>query len=445
MKQLPKILVSLLFVIYCISTEVTIGAYFIVQYFVGLILVRLITHTKSDDVTQMYSLFYSIYGLLTLVTQFELISVVDEVHYYIHNDAADAFYPIITSNAIENKWSEMLSATLLNPLFSNYPLSALIMGSIGKIAMAFDVSNLRLFLRLHEFLFASIIVALITDIPSKFGVYSEKNKKYIFFFSLCSYLYITSAIFTRDTHVCLAYSLLGYVFLLPKCKFRLLWFVLLVAISAGFRPTNGILAATFPVVYYLSDKKSGGLVAFFLLIALVALYSMISSIFVFGAESLDYYSELTSSNTGGIFALVYSLPFPINQIGLSVYMLLVPLPIVAPLLTASHGSIMNLPYCLSPYIMALLYCSTFHMAICGFMNSKRHRNYVYLCIFLFIAIVYGSPDIRRAFAAVPCLFMIFICYLPQIPKSNLAYIRKKIWPAIFCISSFLTIYVLIKS
>lgn len=444
MKHLPYFLIIILFAIYCISTEFTMGVYFLIQFFIGLLIVQIITHKSNSDVTWMYSLFYSIYGLLTLITQYELIPIVDEMHYYIHNDAADAFYPAIIEYVINASWSNLLDTTLFSPLFNNYPLSALIMGFLGKVGVALEVSNLRLFLRLHEFLFTSITVALITDIPAKMGIYTKKTKKYIMIFSLCSYLYITSAIFTRDTHVCLAYALLGYVFLLPECKNRWVWFIILVAVSAGFRPTNGILAAMFPIVYYLSAQKRSGLFLIILLIACAVAYPMLNSLFSFGANSLKYYSELTENNVGGIFEKVYSLPFPINQIGIAIYLLLLPLPITSVLSSTTHGSMMNLPYCLSPYIMVMLYFTTLYMAIHGAVNSKKHRNYIYLCVFLFFTIVYGSPEIRRAFAAIPCLYMVFLCYLPEIPQSVTSFVRTKAWPITLLTTTALTIYATIK-
>jgi len=441
-KQISYLFVTILFIIYIFTTEMVIAANFLIQYLLGAILIRLITRTPNNNVYRMFSMFYAIYGLLTLITQFELIQVVDANHYYIHNDAADAFYPIITEQSIHNNWSDMIRNTLLNPMYSNYPLSSLLFAVIGKLGTIFDVENLRLLLRMHEFLFASLIVALITDIPYKVGTVTTKAYIYILWFSLCSYLYITSAIFTRDTHVCLAYTLLGYVYLLPRCKGRLFWFVLLVAMSAGFRPINGILATSFIFVYYMTKKRMSGMFLFVILMVATVFYTYLNQIFIFGQESLSYYENLTASNTGGLFMMVYSLPFPINQILICIYMLFLPLPITSYVI-GPNESLMNLPFCFSPYVMALLFYSTLYLALKGYISKKKHRYFIYLSVFLFVAIVFASPDIRRAFAAIPCLFMVFVCNLSIIPEKVFIFVRRFLWIPTFLITIILTMYVLL--
>lgn len=450
MKHLSKIikrdayaLVPIILSVYIFTTEIIIAANFLFQYTIGLLLIRFFLRPNNNNVYRMYSIFYSIYGLLTLVTQFELISIIDENHYFVHNDAADAFYPMITDQSINIRWSEMINSTLFNPLYFNYPLSSLIFSSIGKIGLLLDVENLRLFLRMHEFLFAAFVVALITDIPYKLKAVSNKTNAYIVLFSLCSYLYITSSIFTRDMHACLAYSLLGYIFLLPNCKFRIFWFIVLIAGSAGIRPANGILASLFLFVYYLTDSKNTGIFIIIILCALISSYSLINQLFSFGMDSIEYYSDLTQENSsGGMFSVIYSLPFPINQILICIYILLLPLPITS-YIFGPNESLMNLPFCLSPYIMSIIFYSTLYIAIRNIINNKRQKYFIYLCILLFAAIVIGSPDLRRAFAPIPCLFMAFICHEKEVPHKVFHIIKVTIWPIILIISLFLSIYVII--
>lgn len=443
MKLYTSIFVVLVLITYAFTTEVMIATNYLIQYLVGLLFIKLVIRPLNHKVKLFFSLFYSIYGLLTLVTQFELIPIIDTNHYYVHNDAADAFYPTIIDNAIFYKWSELIQNTLLNPMYALYPLSCLIFAIIGKIAILLDVENLRLFLRMHEFLLASLIVALITDIPYKFGSVTNKTHKYIFCFSLCSYLYITSAIFTRDTHVCFAYALLGYIYLLPKCRFRLIWFIALLAISTGFRPVNGVLASLFVFTYYASNKKNSGLFWICMIVGILFSYTLLKDLLSFGIESLSTYEEMTASNTGGLFMYVYSLPFPINQIFISIYMLCLPLPITS-YIVGDHGSLMNLPFCLSPYLMTIIFGTVLYIVIKGLVTDKKIKYYIYLTILLYIAIISASPDIRRGFAAIPSLFMVFLCCLPIIPHKVIYNIRKSTWMPLFIITIALSIYVFTK-
>jgi len=181
---------------------------------------------------------------------------------------------------------------------------------------------------------------------------------------------------------------------------------------------------------------------FVILMVATVFYTYLNQIFIFGQESLSYYENLTASNTGGLFMMVYSLPFPINQILICIYMLFLPLPITSYVI-GPNESLMNLPFCFSPYVMALLFYSTLYLALKGYISKKKHRYFIYLSVFLFVAIVFASPDIRRAFAAIPCLFMVFVCNLSIIPEKVFIFVRRFLWIPTFLITIILTMYVLL--
>jgi hypothetical protein len=266
-------------------------------------------------------------------------------------------------------------------------------------------------------------------------------KKYIIPFGLCSYLFITSAIFSRDIHVCLIYTIAAYISLKDHVKGRLLIFILLFFLAAGLRPQNGIAYLIYPIAFYWKTitKKIGlfgiGVIA---LICLVLFYYLQDSLELL-YESLGTYDDFSKSNTGGIFIEFYSLPFPLNTIVMVIYMALMPLPLFKCCI-GMGGTWLNLPTIFSSYLIYVC----FMVCIYYLCHSKFKGAYVgtiLVCLIAYAGIIYGSPDERRAFAAIPGLYMCYALVKQRIPKGHYIRYRNIGWMLITVVQLFFIVYV----
>lgn len=413
----------------------------IIQYLCGYFLFYICFRPKHFITWDVYNLFFFIYGLLVVVSHIELIHDPLE-DFYVHNDASDAFYPAIVDYVLPCTWMEIPEKSLLNPFFVNYPLPAFLFGIVAKIGTVLGIENLRLFLRFHSVVIGSLTMSVMTNL---LVVYKYNNKfiiRYLVPFGLCSYLFITSAVFTRDVHACLAYATAVYICLKPNIRYRPLCFFLVFLLSIGIRPANGLLMLIFPFAFYYDflKKKVGALgisiiMAVALLIVLIIMSETISEV----TEALDHYDDLTNENTGGLFMKFYSLPFPINTIIIVIYMLMLPLPIDG-YIVGNHGTLMNLPFVLSPYIMVVVVC------VCGYIVIKAKVRavikYTIIASMLAFAItVYGSPDLRRAFCAIPGLYMCYCLTEHQCPYKVKKTMKRVGWSLVFFVSVALTLFV----
>ena len=420
------------------------GFLFLLLSFVifGYLFIRIILNIKQKESYNTYFLFIGIYGILTLLTHIELIYGRDPTDsYYIHNDAAWSFYAKAVQYCLGLEWMEIFSGTIFNLYFADYPLASLLFGVISKLGQDFSVIDLRLLLRCHVFILAAITTAMISDIQIIRGVTPKKAKRRAIIFGLISYLFITSCIFTRDLHVCFGYTLVAYIILLPKCKYRLVKSLLACLIILGFRPVSGILAFVFIFGYYATKSN---IIKFLLIpISLIILIVFFqgNALVEEGLNRVENYGEVAASQTGGVFGMIYSLPFPINQMGMIVYMLLMPLPITKYFyVDGGGGTFLTFPFLLSPYLMSLVFIGGVWLLFNRKGKDQVVLFYMFFAMLVFAVTVFGSPDLRRSFAAIPGVYMAFCIYWDNIPKRVISFCKFQVWPTIFLINLFFFVY-----
>ena len=422
------------------SSQVEMGIAILLYYLVNFFLLRTLFKVKKETVF-LYDLFFLIYGLLTLLTHMQLIkNPFDD--FFVHNDAAWSFYDNTINRCLPLKWNELGSEILFNIAFADYALPSFNFAVIAKLGVAFGIVNLRLLLRAHIFSFIALVPPLMANITGKYGYDLKKVSKSIIIFCLCSYLFITSAIFTRDSYVTFAYFLAAYLILLPDCRFRLLKFVLVFLLALSSRPENGLLILIFFFGYYIAQvqRKSSFIIFIFLIVGAVGISLFIGDLIETTMDTVSRYNERAADeNTGGLFSRFYMLPFPLNLIVMVAYMLIMPLPIDY-YINYDGGSIFTLPFVISPFIMALVFlCALWYL----FRNFKYNKNVSYLLltsIISFCAITQGSPDLRRAFAAIPGLFLAYLLIKDTVPKRVVRFCRVLVWPIIIIINVFILIY-----
>ncbi|NBK97188.1 MAG: hypothetical protein EOM50_04110 [Erysipelotrichia bacterium] len=426
---------------YSIYTEqIVVSCFLLLLYLFGIILIRLFLKPTNKISYYLYSLFFGLYSLLTLLTQIELIH--DPYNdFFVHNDSSWSFYKSYMDYVLPCSWAELPQKTLLSPAFYHYPLASLMMSAFGKIGIDLGVDNLRLFMRTQSVFLAAIIIPIISTLLESYGVKRDRIKKLLLLFGFFSYLYITSAIFNRDIHVCLVYTIGVYVCLKQDVKYKPIWFVALFFIALGLRPQNGFVFLAYPFFYYFKQiKKKLGPLGIILLtsVLLVGAVSM-GDYFTKSVNSIALYDNLAMTNTGGLFIRLYTLPFPLNTIIMIIYMTLQPLPLFSYCM-GEGMTWLNLPYCVSPYIIAVCILVCLHYIFKASNTNLFIRNIVLASLLVYAAIIFGSPDVRRAFAAIPGLYMCYGIIESKMPTKVLGNIQKSTWAIITFINIFFICY-----
>ena len=409
-------------------------------YLLGVLFAVHILDNQNGMARTMYDLFFFIYILFAFLTSLELIHN-PNVDYFVHYDASHNFYAPFLNTARETNWGTVIENTLFDYQYYDRPLTALISVVIIKIASYIGVEDLRFLLRSLVCVHASLIPAAIAGIMSKYGFKKKEILRAVLPFGFFSYLLITSGIFTRDLYICFFYTMTTYVFLLPHCKFRWFWFIIIYFLTIGHRQENGILLLTYVFGYYFTTKRSKyGLLIYLILTfaILFVAYEIRDSILAL-EDTLTRYELRTQSNVGGVFQRVYSLPFPINTIAMIIYLLIMPLPLTL-YITGEGGTWLTLPFALSPYLMSLLFVSTFWYVKKHIKLMNKEVVLILISFLSFSCITYGSPDLRRSFAAVPGLYMVYCLILPKVPNSIFDRTKMFVWPLIIIINIIFLIY-----
>ena len=436
------ILLSLVFYLYSNQMEMLI----FLLCFIGLggIIVKLFIRPNNPSVFTIYGIFIVIYGFLTILSHIELIHSPDD-DYFIHTDAAWSFYHHTIEYVVPLKWSELIEGTVLNPGFIEYALAELLFGTVAKIAKDVGVINIRLALRILVFVMGALMNSMMIDVLLKNGISKSKCFKNVLIFGCFSYLFITSAIFSRDIFVCFTYVAIAYIILLPKCSFRFIKLVIFALCAFGGRPEHGAFAIVYILAYYMSLNRS----KFIKVIALSSIFIVIFVILIYSSfishaiVTIDSFEEETLSNTGGVFMKVYSLPFPINKICMVIYMLLLPLP-PSKFLIGDGNTFLTLPFLLSPYLMTLIVIGCVWY-IFKFLSKDKYVAY-FMCTSLlgFCLIVSVSPDLRRAFATIPGLFLAYSLVSNKIPDRVQKNVKYLVWPIVLILSIYFQLYVSLR-
>lgn len=422
------------------TTQIEMCLAILLLYLINYTSLRVLFKVNSKSIF-FFDLFFVIYGALTLFTHMHLIlNPLDD--FFVHNDSAWSFYYNTINRGLPLKWNELTSEILFSIAYADYAIPSYIFTIIAKLGVMFGIINLRLLLRAHIFSFIAMIPALMANLLKRYNLNSKVYEQSIIVFCLCTYLYITSAIFTRDSYVAFSYFLAAYVVLLPQCRMRLFKFALIFVLALGSRPENGLLVLVYFGGYYIAkaENKNSSLLFVILIGVCVALFFALGSLVETALDTVARYNDRAAEeNTGGVFSRLYSLPFPLNLFIMVIYMLIMPLPIDY-YITYDGGSILTLPFVLSPYLMSLLFISVLWFIFKKFKVNTNVSILILMSIVAFCAITQGSPDLRRAYAPIPGLYLAYLLIREHIPKSINQFCRVIIWPMILLINVVFFIY-----
>lgn len=411
-------------------------------YLTGMCFIKIVLKPTTSIPTHLFELFFLIYGCLVLFSHMELIHD-PYIDYFVHIDASRSFYQNIMDYAVPTSEEGGLVGTiLLNPFFLEYPLAAYLFTVLAKVGIWLGIVNIRLFLRIHVFLLAALIVATMAKLLTLY--YNKKQVyKLIIPFGLFSYLYITSAIFTRDTHVCFVCTLVAYCYLNPQCQHKILKVFLLAILAAGLRPENGLMVLIFMMglIYdKLRQKKMSGLIIP-LGFAAVAI-CVASGALAYVIDAFTGYDERTVNviDAGGLYAKMYSLPFPINSLLLIIYSAIMPLPFLFYVI-GEGGTILTLPFILSPYLLWPMFIAVFWYIRHYFYKDSKLSMFGLSSILCFAMLILVESNVRRSFAVIPGLYMVYAMIKDQIPYQWLNQKRIIGWTAIAAVNIFAAVYI----
>lgn len=447
MPAIVNILILLLGCAYSLYTgQLAVGFTFLLIYIVGLSAVW--TFIRNRCSVTIYSLFFLIYGLLMILTQYLFIDGV-YLGYFTHSDASGSFYVTATVDVGPNKWDELISGTLFTTFYFDYPLFALWI-NLWKL-IGFDIGitevNMRLFLRLQDLLFSPGILAIVAKYFQELGWGRKKTIRWCLVFGIFTYLFLTSVVYTRDLHIAFFYTVAGYYCLSPK-KHRWIYlkFILIVLLSFGMRPENGMFAVIFPVYYRFRDVAPSvkliivGVVFIILVVALGYINTFTETMAGFNAYTLE-------RNSGGLYAQILKVPFPFNLIINSytfnpVYSFIMPFPITM-FLNEDTISLFGIPSMAMPFINLIMVFSLIYYI-------RRRKNdyrtlYFFLICFLFITMCCTiEPNVRRTFAITPSIYMLYAQIRPRLPKAVNKRIGLRTMAFLLCLNVPAIVYLMIN-
>lgn len=150
-------IVSILFL--CISysfvSSVHIGLGLIFIYIIGILFLRL--WTKSRFISNIFNLFFCIYGLYLLLTQIVFINGIQD-GYFFHIDASKSFFYQTELYIDGASWSNLLQHCML--IYPDYPFAQVIFSGWWLIGeqIGVDLSQVRFFLRIQDLFFGPFIL-----------------------------------------------------------------------------------------------------------------------------------------------------------------------------------------------------------------------------------------------------------------------------------------------
>lgn len=385
------------------------------------IIVSVFSRSLSGECQKVFNFIFLIFSSFLAITHFGLIKN-PSIDYFFHNDQIVFYEGAIDVGRLH--WDKIVEGSLLNPLYGNYPLTALIYGVLAKIGTYLGINDVYLYFKMIIVLISSLIPTIICATLYESG-YTKNCKKEVILYSLLSFLFVTSNVMTRDIFVAFSYTLFGYLFLKPECKFRYLKLAILVIITFGFRPENGAFSILFIVVRLIVVEMKD--FNFFKLIIVFFSLVLFSSIAYFLIESFHLLDKNIDQNQyiddelkdGSMFALLKSLPIPVNFIAVFIYVQLMPFPLSI-FIEWDYSGWYAVTSVLTPFYWIYIWTIALYSAFRHKIKLDLISSIFYLATFYIIIVDFLEPSVRRGFAAYSIVFIYY--FLNKDKISN--YLRK---------------------
>lgn len=390
----------------------------------------------------IYDVCFFSYGILALLTQILLIKN-PYIDYYIHYDASHSFFAGTMREHYNVNLFKLIKAEIKVPGSQEYFFARWIFSKLAHLAQALGIEDVRLFLRIHVYMLASLIPSIMYSMLFQYGINDKNAKKRVLVFSFCSYLFITSCIYSRDLHICFFYTVAAYVFLIPECRYRNTYLFILCLLTYGFRQENGILLIILLISnWYIYLKNRNAVYLLYLPLVLMVIFSLSYILLMLDTSNQFHEKNMMGNSSTGLFMKFYTLPFPINTVIMVVYMLLQPLPIFFYVM-GNGNTWLTLPFVLSPYLMVAGVIGCLWYLSENKARNQRVTVMILLSLLMFVGIIQGSPDLRRAFAAIPGLFMCYFTFDEKVSYKYKYFTYNIFFPILLILSVLLSIYVYI--
>ena len=214
----------------------------IIIYFV----IALFLTINKDRIIQRHQRFvwivsFFIFIIYTLLT-----------HSYIENPSISYFgnpdQILFYSYSLE--LSNYTISQIVNLSFSDFdyegsPGAFVLFALLIKIANSIGIEDILLFLKLNVSFLSSLLIVFVYKIVLLYRCDITDIDKNVLLFAICSPLLFLSCQLMRDIHVCLLYTILAYVALRPKYRFRILLMLFIIFVTYTMRIENGIFAISF--------------------------------------------------------------------------------------------------------------------------------------------------------------------------------------------------------
>lgn len=390
------------------KNDLSIIIYIISFLLLGNIFLYIVTANEQSKKKTFYlfHLCFLLYAIFTIITH----------HFLIVDPARDFFLQrdqlIFYEGAIKvakAQWGNLFSTAFV-PYYSEYPLAAYLFGILAKIGSSLGVTDLLLFFKFHVILLASLISPLIHSVLYELGLKGD-YKKEIIVFSLLSYIFVYSGIFTRDIHIVFLYTLILFITTKQSQRFRYPILLILALVTALFRLENGIFAFVFIYLrLYTGLKKSDALnkvMTVFLILLTIVLgaayaYSTMLSAMINSATRMEGLSSPDS-----MYSLIRSLPIPLNVIAIAFYSQILPFPLWSTV-TKPDGGYFLLTSLATPIYWLYIWGIIGYSYLIKKEISKPSLYLFYIAALYVLVTSFTQVDNRRIMAVYPILLIVYI-------------------------------------
>lgn len=414
-------------------------------YILGRCFIQFILQAKEKVVIHSYNCFFILYAYYMLLTHY--VCITDPFStYFLHNDASDAFY-FWTIWFSKYPWHELPERVLTSYFFSTYPGAGTWFVSLAKTAQALGIENLRFFLRLQSVMAGACIMGIMAKCLVERNCCNSYSIRQLYWCGLFSYLLMCSVIFSRDILVAFCYTYLGYLFLKPESKHRILKMLLVSLVAGLMRPMNGMFALLFVFAFlfwkYRQRRRAIIIISIgsFIILGGTVLVNVLSDM----AESIVFYQGRNMQISEGLFMKLYSLPFPFNLIFIVTYSMLLPLPLnhFITMGLEEGGGWVALPTITEPFYWTYILICVSIIFVHIWKNEDKTTWLLFVGFIYIITTEFMESNIRRTFAIYPTFTMIYIVYRSKLSDKTIASIKRLWWPTLLMMN-FLAILYLMK-
>lgn len=385
---------------------------------------------------KLYLLFFAIYYLFMLVTNYAYVSDPYQDFFY-HIDSRN-FYGDIDSILQYDSGSEMYDRVLT--VSRHWKGFGIISWFTGRVAYLIGEVNNIIIQKLQVVFLASMTVVFLYNM-SRIHLGHIQSWAIAVSFGLLTHVFVFSGVLSRDLHITFLYTA-GFYIVLSKWSVRnLIILILLCFLAWQFRMQHGIFFITFIGVYmflhirnYRNKMASVFLAAVFIISAL--------SFAVFNFESYrkstlgeiehyqEYHEEMRAEATG-LTANINRFPAAVRPVFNIIISQIYPYPVYRGLYVGpiNEYQYLKFPLCIAEVYWILVWGVLFYGVFQKKMRKAIPLNVKYilmLAILLIIAAGSASYELRRVMCVYPAVYLSAALIYYQLDKRKRQIVVRRV-------------------